>query len=819
MRLWNVERLGLQRRIMLYVTAGLIVFSVIFGFVALQAIQQSTDLVYRERLLVARTVAREIDENLKHLQGELEDASIAVSPVLAANDLVEEQNLLRTLHNHWTFLHHFGNPCIISLTDARGRVVWSEPYLGDLVGRDLAQLPYLRDAFQLQRTVIGNGITPDASARPTIALAVPIRAGIEVLGFLVSEIDRPQIGQTLQPSLDVGETGYAIELIDDSGLVIATNEKGKQFSTSPHLRLIASFWAEKQAGVRTHTFQFEGRDRSHVTAFAPLSRIRWGIVVEQAVDEALVLPRNLQLQFALFGLLALAGGLLLAWATTRTVVRPVNALIHASQEIARGDLDHPLDRGGADEVGALARSFDEMRVRLRQSRAEIAGWNRELEARVEERTRELAASVEQIQQRQRELAALVESSHALTSTLDLDALLDILMKQTGEILPAAQGIALFLFEPETQRLVVRASSGFEALECARWRFRRGEAMAGKVFEAQTPVLLRTAVEVQSAHVDFSEENRAHFLRAVGNRRVQSALGVPLVAKGTRLGALMLYNFSGAAAFAEHDVPVLQALANQAAATIENARLYQEASEVGTLRELNRLKSEFVARASHELRTPVTAIKSLAESLLRRDLRLDAETQREFLEGIDSASDRLGGIVEELLTLSRIEAGQLRIRCEPIEIGALLARVVAQIRAQTPNRILDVQVAENLPPALGDAERVADVLTNLISNALKYSGADARVEIHAHAHPSAGAQEKVLMVSIRDHGIGIPPPEREKIFERFYRVDNALTRRVGGAGLGLYICQTYVQAMGGTIRVESHEGRGSVFSFTLPAVIA
>lgn len=519
--------------------------------------------------------------------------------------------------------------------------------------------------------------------------------------------------------------------------------------------------------------------------------------MEQQADEALALPRNLEIQFLLVGGLALLAGLAIARATTNTIVHPVQRLIQASEQIAQGDLDHPLDVNGEDEMGILARRFDQMRVALRESREQIANWNHELEERVQQRTRELAA--------------LVESSHTLTSTLDLDALFETLMKETREVLPSAEGVALFLFEPQTEQLVVRSTYGFDATECFGLHLRRDEAIAGHVFESQLPARLQTAEQVQQVMASFSDENRAHFRRAVGNRAVQSAMGVPLVSKGARLGALTLYNFSQPAAFADHAVPILQALANQAATAIENARLYQEASEVGALRELNRLKSEFVARASHELRTPMTAIKSLAESLLRRDLNLDPQTEREFLEGIDTAADRLGGIVNQLLTLSRIEAGKLQIRREAIDGGAILARVVEQVRAQTPTRDINVDIAAELPLVLGDKDRLEDVLTNLISNALKYSEPDERVQVHAH--PRNGQ----VIISVADRGIGIPPEERDKIFERFYRVDNAVTRRVGGAGLGLHICKTYVEAMGGTIEVENNDGRGSLFQVTLLAV--
>jgi signal transduction histidine kinase len=789
------QRLGLQRRIMLYVSGGLVVVSAAFGLVGLEAIRQSTELVFQERLVIARTVAHQMDNDLNHLLRELNEAAANVGAALAADRQNEARDVVHTLHQHWSLYHRFDNPCIITLTDPNGVVLWSEPYDPELLSRNLSARSYLQRAFQTKQPTIADGLVPDASGRSSLSLAMPIRVSERVVGFLLGDINLSHISERLSPTLQVREPGYTLELINDSGLVLASTRRERQWTLSHHLELIAEMLGRDQSGVTTHLLPAGAREKSHVVAFAPLDAPRWGVVVEQEEDAALVLPHALQNQVIVFGVLALAAGLILAWVTTRAVVRPVNALIHASQSIASGDLDHPLDIAGEDEVGVLARAFDEMRVALKQSREEIARWNRELEARVQQRTRELTA--------------LVESSHALTSTLELDALFEILMKGTREVFPAAEGIALFLSEDASQMLVMRSTLGIDASQCLNLRFRPGEAIAGQVFERQTAWLLKTAVEVEQAQANFGTENREHFLRAIKHQPVQSALGVPLVSKGTCVGSLVLYNWSRPWAFAESDVPILQALADQAAAAIENARLYQEAREVGALRELNRLKSEFVARASHELRTPLTAIKSLAESLLRRELNLDAATQQEFLQGIDTATDRLTRIVDQLLTLARVEVGKIEIRREPIDVSAILARVVAQFRAQMPARPIRIVNANDLLLALGDAARVEDIVTNLLSNALKYSAADTAVEIRAHA------EDRRVVIAVADAGIGIPRAARDKVFERFYRVDNALTRRVEGAGLGLYICKTYVEAMGGTIQVEGEDGRGSVFTFSLP----
>jgi len=787
-------RLGLQRRIMLYVTAGVGVFSLIFGFVSLQAVQQSTDLVFRERLLAAQLVARAIDADIGRIADELADIGESFAPAFAGSPGKSPDDLLAVVE-HWNLFHGPESLASVAVADSQGRVLWSEPNASDLIGHNILEPAQVEYPLQYQRVAALGNLPPSSVPRLPIRLVAPIRRDNQLQGYLIAEIDRSGLAQRLQPLLASGGADYEVELLDGNGVLIAgVARNGAQVDTA-HLALVAPLWHAGQPGALTHVIP-SVPSATHVIAFAPLSRMLWAVIVEQPAEQALILPHSLQAQFIGFGGLALLAGLVLAWLTTRAVVRPVNALIDASQAIAQGDLGHPLDIAGSDEVGTLSRTFDDMRIKLNHSRAEIAELNHSLEVRVQQRTRELAA--------------LVASSHALTSTLDLDQLFAILMEETRAILPAAEAAALFLYERESQRLVVRSSSGLASTYAERLRFQKGEGIAGRTFEDQNPLLLPNPEVVRTYQANLSVSNRLDLMHATGERAVQSALGVPLNAKGTQLGALMLYNLSRASAFSDSDVLVLQALADQAAAAIENARLYKEAGEVGALRELNTLKSEFVVRASHELRTPLTSVKSLAETLLRPELHLDAATQQELLHGINSAADRLSAIVNDLLMLARIESGRLEMQREPIDIPELVDIVVMRFAAQFPAHQFAIGVDHTLPPARGDPERMEDVLYNLLSNAVKYSNAGSRVDILGR-HGENGE----LVIAVADEGIGIPREQWPHLFERFYRVDNAVTRHVGGAGLGLYICKTYVEAMGGRIWVQDNDGRGARFSFTLP----
>ncbi len=779
------QRLGLQRRIGLYVFAGLLAFSTIVSIVARSATEQSLQLAFRERLLAAQFAAHAVDVTVGEIHSDLSRLSSAALPQRESVTLAELDGALAEIDEHWRIIHAGDAPLSLTITDRDGRALDERPAGADVIRRYALTEAILKSPEESSLPASG-----DATQAP-ILMIVPISRTPASGGYLVAEYRRAAIADAIRPLLTGSASAFQFELFDVSGVLIVNNPGGRPYTgDNPHLKLIAPFWAANRPGTETH----ETPGGGHVIAFAPLSRMRWGVIVEQPLDEAMTLPRMLLAQLLTLGVIALAAGLVFARITTRAVVRPVNALIDATREIAGGDLDHKIDVSGTDEVGTLARGFDDMRLKLMQSREQIAGLNRDLEARVDQRTRELAA--------------LVKSAHSLASTLELGSLLELLTRETQIVLPDADGIGLFLYDGASNLLEIRSSFGLDPHAAAGIRLAPGEGIAGSVFQIQTPVVAKTAGEIRELQSSMTHENSERMRQATFSNTMLSALGVPLISKGVALGVLMLYNFSREDAFADNATSLLQALADQVATAIDNARLFKEASEVGTLREMNHLKSEFVARASHELRTPLTSIKSLAETLLRPDLPIDPATRHEFMQGIDSAADRLGGIVNDLLMLARVDGGQLQMRLEPVDVVALVRRVVGQYSIQFPAHRFEIRLPPELPPARCDPERCEDVINNLLSNAIKYSTSGTTVTV------SAWQTSDDIEVAVADQGIGIQPEKLAQVFGRFFRIDNAVTRQVGGAGLGLHICKTYVEAMGGRIRAEGNPDHGSTFVFTL-----
>jgi signal transduction histidine kinase len=224
-------------------------------------------------------------------------------------------------------------------------------------------------------------------------------------------------------------------------------------------------------------------------------------------------------------------------------------------------------------------------------------------------------------------------------------------------------------------------------------------------------------------------------------------------------------------------------------------------------ELDRMKSSLVSTVSHELRTPLAAIKGYASTLLAEDVEWDQASQREFLSIISDESDRLTSLVNNLLDLSRIEAGSLMLSRDECNLEESIQRAAGQAQLQPRNR-LEVRIEADLPPLYADRPRLETVLRNLIENSVKYAGERATIRV------DVSKQGDQIIFRVSDNGPGIPDEESQRIFESFYQVNASLARISSGAGLGLAICQGLVRAHGGEIWVEKQK-RGACIAFSIP----
>lgn len=236
-------------------------------------------------------------------------------------------------------------------------------------------------------------------------------------------------------------------------------------------------------------------------------------------------------------------------------------------------------------------------------------------------------------------------------------------------------------------------------------------------------------------------------------------------------------------------------------------VHKEQQTIAELRELNRLKDEFVAVASHEVRTPLTSIIGYAKTLQRPEFAEDAPAREEFLQAIERQGARLSQLVENLLATSQIESEHRRVTVEPFSFPQLAEEVVTGLGPR--GHRVRVALHAGMPEIASNRQRIELILTNLLDNALKFSPE------HTHCELGAHVANQSLLFWVRDQGIGIAPDQIDRVFERFYQIDSSITRRFGGVGLGLSLVKELVTSLGGTIEVTSEPGRGSTFTATVP----
>jgi signal transduction histidine kinase len=233
------------------------------------------------------------------------------------------------------------------------------------------------------------------------------------------------------------------------------------------------------------------------------------------------------------------------------------------------------------------------------------------------------------------------------------------------------------------------------------------------------------------------------------------------------------------------------------------------------RVIDEMKTDFISLVSHELRTPLTSILGFSSYMLTGRLGAVADTQRTALESIHRQAKRLSAIISDFLDISRIESGRIEMKKEVVTVPSVADRVVQDLQPQASEKLVRVQtkIEQNGQPlvAMGDEQRIAQVFTNLIGNALKFTEPEGAIDVKVSRHNGE------LQCSVRDSGCGIPADELDRVFDRFYQVEKVVTRKTGGTGLGLAIVKNIVEAHGGKIWIESELGKGTEVHFTLPSV--
>jgi signal transduction histidine kinase/methyl-accepting chemotaxis protein len=478
--------------------------------------------------------------------------------------------------------------------------------------------------------------------------------------------------------------------------------------------------------------------------------------------------------------LALGLGYLFSW----SLVRPITAIEDRLGKIAAGDFSEKVAVASRDELGSLASNVNRMSEELDRLYRHIA-----------ERRLELERSV-------RELEALGEVSQAVNSTLELEVVLETIASH-AMALAAADAAIFWSWDEAAGVFHMQASRNLTpsmAETLASRAIGLGDGAVGQAGQQ------RQAVEIPDidAEPDYSF---AEIVRPAGYRAV---LALPLLREAVLFGGIVLVRRTPGG-FAPEAVALVQTLANQSVLAIQNAMLFQELAEKSRqVEEASRHKSEFLANMSHELRTPLNAILGFTELIQDGIYGEVSEKVQQQLERVRANGQHLLGLINDVLDLSKIEAGQLELQTAPFALADVVRSVESTVGSLALAKQLDlrIELPASLPIVEGDARRIAQVLLNLVGNAIKFTEAGA---VTISAHETDGAVE----VSVRDTGPGIPPAEQARIFDAFHQVDSSSTKKQGGTGLGLAIARQIIELHGGQIGVASQPGEGSRFFFAVP----
>lgn len=406
--------------------------------------------------------------------------------------------------------------------------------------------------------------------------------------------------------------------------------------------------------------------------------------------------------------------------------------------------------------------------------------------------------------------AAIEIATILAAEYDLDTMLSKFLSCLTETLEAAEYGILFLFNPDDGYLEVGAAQRYEPDHLRRIRLSPGEGTCGKAFLSGQAELFPTKESIAAARENLSPENRAHLEAAAANQpQAQSCVSIPLITGKANIGVLKLENVRRPDSFAQADLPFLRAAAGLIAQSIENTLLKEQLQVTEALREANRLKTELISTLSHEMRTPLTSIKGYSTALLMDEASFSPETQREFLEIIDDECDILQDLIHDLLESSIIDSGLLRLELQPVRLPRLAKNVVRDIARRSETHQVVVDFPGDFPLVDADPLRVAQVLRNLLDNAIKYSPQGGLIVVRGEV------LEKELVISVADQGVGLTPEHVNRLFEIGFRVKSGLVGHVAGSGLGLPICLTIVESHGGRIWAESKLGQGTTLYFSLP----
>jgi signal transduction histidine kinase len=748
--------LTLGKKIFLLLGLGLVVGIGVFSFLGIRAVNQATDAMLADRLTTARLVAGYLDETMGHTLAALQATARAIGAGGTAVDPAAALVGLGQTFSGMSFDIHSAY-----IIDRGGQVLWSMPESLDINGTYISYYPGVSEVVQRNEAYISELVSEPVTNTPVILMESPIAGvGPESGGMLVVAVDisRSSIGGFIQHIM-LGETGYA-EIVDQNGVVVIRTEPGPSLSPFEKSDHSGRFAALIAAGQPTqglcHTCHepVQKVERRDVLAFVPLTRASWGVVIRQSESEALAPVQGLRQSLIIFGALLAALATTIVVITTRDVISRLRMLTAASKRIAGGDLDSRIVSTSQDEVGMLAGAFEDMRSRLKNYYGEL-----------EQRTKELSY-----------LISISEMLSRLPALANLDKALGSVMDKTLEIIKEPIG-GILLLDEEKQVLTCQVNRGLYRKKTPHCSFRVDEGISGQA--------VRSGEVVTTA--DISRDRRFDGPEPLVDG-LRGFVSIPLRSQDKITGVMNIAS-PETRRFSAEDIKLLEGIARQATAAIENARLHREVQHKEEVRgellqDMFAIQEEERKRIARELHDETSQVIASLTASLEASLALlppGAEKARGMLEKTRGLSinilDEIHRLIYELRPSLLDDLGLVAAARWLSEVNLEDSGIKVSFKTSGRQR--------RLPP------RIEATLFRVIQEAVN------NIARHANAR-NAG-----ISLAFKRNAIGVRVLDDGRGFD----VDEAISSRERPRGLGLLGMKERVAIVGGTIEIGSHAGGG------------
>jgi signal transduction histidine kinase/DNA-binding response OmpR family regulator/HAMP domain-containing protein len=826
---------SIRTKLLLISLALTLIPLIILSFISNRFLRTSIETQSNESLRVAAEQTRLsvddfIQSNLDSLEIESSLSSVRRYLALDFNERAnsDEEAALRSSLLSLQTKEQIYQP-IYAVLDLNGNNIYSTDRAS--VGTSEANTSYFQSVSTTGISYVSSVEFPDGSSAGVINFISPVKSeSAQLVGYLRARYDARILQSILDTNLGlIGNRSYPL-LLDEYGLRIADsyspnsiNHFVTQVSRQTYDDLLsrnrvpASIPYEEISQVQTdlstaltqgsmityYTANLQVQDKliAHSGTMVSTNSRPWKVAYLQDQSNLTSSLSNQNRLSTTISLLMAAIVSLFVIFASRQFSKPIIDMTHVAEKIADGDLTVQTEVRSTDEIGTLGTAFNSMTTQLRD-------LVETLETRVRERTQQLAVQNESLQLRSRQLQTVAEVARSIVSTREVDNLLNQVTRLVSDRFGFYHA-GIFLLDEKNEYAVLRAanSEGGRRMLDRRHRLRVGQVgIVGYVTGSGEP---RIATDVGEDAVFFNNPDLPE---------TRSEMALPLKLGGMIIGALDVQS-KESNAFTEADVNLFTTLADQISVAIENANAYELSQQtVEEMKELDRVKSQFLANMSHELRTPLNSVIGFSRVILKGIDGPINDTQEQDITAIYNSGLHLLSMINEILDLSKIEAGKMELQIDEVEIGNVVKSAVNTASGLIKGKPVQLvtQVEPDLPIIKGDEMRLNQILTNLLGNAVKFTEKGS-ITIKADLNHTEDNSEEIL-ITVEDTGIGIAPEDQGKLFQRFSQVDDSPTRRTGGTGLGLSIARSLVELHGGRIGLlRSETNLGSTFFFTIPVI--